>query len=169
MVLYKHGNITEKNKINKNFKGMVSNDMFNASDAFKKLETHKAQLSPKFEKMISRPTDKNLPSFMQKIYNRLGADSVTDKSLKLNNFSNCSLQYDLYKTNLTVPKKQKMKKDDEVISFDEEDYNYLLGNEEENKINEIKEEKKMNKLKIEVNKIISKMDRLYNNYINSKF
>ena len=40
---------------------------------------------------------------------------------------------------------------------------------EENNVNEKEEEKRTNIIKVEINKIVSKMDSLYNNYMNSKF
>ena len=172
MVLYhpvNKGNDGIKKFKNNKFKGITSNDIFNASDAFNKIEVHKSSMTPKFEKMISRPSDKNLPFFMQKIFNRFGADIITDKSLKLNNFSNSKTYYDIYKTNLTTPKYQQKKKEDEIISLNKEDYSNIFEHEEEIKVNETEEEKNTNKLKIELNKIVYETNKLYNNYMNSKF
>ena len=150
MVLYGHQNKKENEKnfnFNK-FKGVSTNELFNISDAFNKYKLYKSRIAPKFEKMISRPIDKSLPSFMQGLYNRIGADIMSDKSLKLNNYSNGESYYDIYKNNSTISKSPK-KEDDNLHGF---------NNDKEYDIEESK-----------VNKIISKMDNMYNNYINSKF
>ena len=166
MVLYGHQNKKENEKnfnFNK-FKGVSTNELFNISDAFNKYKLYKSRIAPKFEKMISRPIDKSLPSFMQGLYNRIGADIMSDKSLKLNNYSNGESYYDIYKNNSTISKSPK-KEDDNLHGFNN-DKEYDI---EESKVNEIEEEEKVIKMDKEINKIISKMDNMYNNYINSKF
>ena len=166
MVLYGHQNKKENEKnfnFNK-FKGVSTNELFNISDAFNKYKLYKSRIAPKFEKMISRPSDKSLPSFMQGLYNRIGADIMSDKSLKLNNYSNGESYYDIYKNNSTISKSPK-KEDDNLHGFNN-DKKYDI---EENKVNEIDEEEKVIKMEKGINKIISKMDNMYNNYINSKF
>ena len=178
MVLYGPHKDKENNKaknfnLNK-FKGVASSDFLNVPDAFDKIKLNKSRISPKFEKMISRPSDKSLPSFMQGLYNRIGANIMTDKSLKLNNYSNGEIYFDIYKTNSTVPKCPK-KDEEEDEDKDKDDLNYLNDKNEneneyeENKVNEIKEEEKVIKLHKEINKIIWRMNTMYNNYINSKF
>ena len=127
---------------------MSSTDIFSASDAFEKYKLSKPKYIPLFEKMTSRPSNKSLPSFMQGIYNRLAADAMTDKSLKLNNYSNGDNYYDIYKTHYNFFKsKQKEEKEDE------DDY-YIFNNEnefEESKVNKFIKFKalQMDKLKIE--------------------
>jgi len=168
MVLYGHQNSKENEKtknFNSNkFKGVSTSDIFNISDAFDKYKLYKSRIAPKFEKMISRPCDKSLPSFMKGLYNRIGADIMSDKSLKLNNYSNGESYYDIYKNNSTISKSPK-KEDDYIYALDN-DKEYDI---EEEKVNEIEEEEKAIKMHKEINKIISKMDNMYNNYINSKF
>ena len=61
------------------------------------------------------------------------------------------------------------KKEDEIISLNKEDYSNIFEHEEEIKVNETEEEKNTNKLKIELNKIVYETNKLYNNYMNSKF
>ena len=168
MVIYgnknKKQNKTTKNFNNK-FKGMSSTDIFSASDAFEKYKLSKPKYIPLFEKMTSRPSNKFLPSFMQGVYNRITVDAMTDKSLKLNNYSNGKIHYDIYKPNSN---RVKLKKKEEK----EEDDFYIFNNDnhfEENKVNEFEEEEKTNKMKIEVNKIVGKMDKLYNDYMSHKF
>jgi len=167
MVLYPQCNKKEKEKKNKNyndckFKGIVSNDLFNASDAFDKFHTNKLASTPRFDRMISRPQRNNLPSFMQGLYNRLGADSYTEKSLQLNNYSNGDNYIDIYKNDLSIAKQKQSEYD---FSFLWDENNKEI---EDNKINVLEEEKKTIKMKIELNKIISRMNRMYNNYINNE-
>ena len=164
MVLYQNNkNDKNKNYNDYKFKGLNSVDIFSATDSFNKLKSNKSKIAPVFEKMSSRPQRDNLPTFMQGLFNRLGAELMTDKSLKLNNYSNLGY-YDLYKNNLTNPKQLKKKEENESsFSFDISNSDF-----EENKNNEIEEQAKTNKIKIEINKIVSKMDKLYNNYLHSK-
>ena len=169
MVIYgnknKKQNKTTKNFNSNKFKGMSSTDIFSASDAFEKYKLSKPKYIPLFEKMTSRPSNKFLPSFMQGVYNRITVDAMTDKSLKLNNYSNGKIHYDIYKPNSN---RVKLKKKEEK----EEDDFYIFNNDnhfEENKVNEFEEEEKTNKMKIEVNKIVGKMDKLYNDYMSHKF
>ena len=170
MVLYGNKNNGQekiKNFNENKFKGLNSTDFFSSIDVFDKLCIHKPKFVLKFEKMTPRPQDKNLPSFMKGLYNRLGSNIMTDKSLKLNNYSNGESHFDIYKSYSTFSK--------DHIKYDNDITNSYIDNEcdfEENKVNdfnEIEEEKKTNRIKFEINKIVSKMDRMYNNYINSKF
>ena len=163
MVLYQNNeNDKGKNYNDNKFRGLNSVDFFSASDAFEKF---KSNVAPKFEKMTSRPYGNNLPTFMQGLFNRLGAELMTDKSLKLNNYSNGGY-YNLYKNNLTFPKPHKKEESESSFSFS---YDINSCDYEENKVNEVEEQAKTNKIKVEINRIISKMDKLYNNYINAKF
>ena len=169
MVFYKlqKNQENEKNKIHNlnKFKGLATSDIFNVSDAFDKYKLYKTRIAPQFEKMISRPYDKSLPSFMKGLHNRIGADIMTDKSLKLNNYSNGESYCEINKSNLTIPKPPK--EDDNLYDF----YNineYKDYEIEERKVKENEAEERTNKMQIEINKIISKMDKMYNNYINSK-
>ena len=170
MVLYGKKNKehdTQKNFNDNKFKGLNSTDFFSSRDVYDKLSVHRQNFVPKFEKMTPRPQDKKLPSFMKGLYNRLGSNIMTDKSLKLNNYSNGESHFDMYKSYSTLPKHH--------IKYDNENTNSYIDNEGDfekskiNDINEIEEEKRTNKIKFEINKIVSKIDKIYNNYINSKF
>lgn len=164
LVLYPNNeNDKGKNYNDNKFRGINSIDFFSVMDFFEKLKSNKSNIAPKFEKMTSRPYGNNLPTFMQGLFNRLGAELMTDKSLKLNNYSNGGY-YNLYKSNLTFPKPPKKEENESSISFDINSCDF-----EENKVNEVEEESKTNKIKVEINRIVSKMDKLYNNYINAKF
>ena len=166
MVLYENKEKIKNFNENK-FKGLNSTDFFSSTDAFDKIKMHKAKFVLKFDKMTPRPQDKTLPSFMKGFYNRLGTNIITDKSLKLNNYSNGESHFDMYKSYLTLPKKQIKYKNELDDSFNDDEYDFEEG--KVNEINEIEEKKRTNKIKVEINKIVSKMDRLYNNYMNSKF
>ncbi len=83
-------------KKDKTFKGIKSNDLFNLIDNFEKVYGHKLKVVPNFEKMVARPEDEILPSFMKKMFNRMSPYLITDKTLQLNNFSNGEY-YDIYK------------------------------------------------------------------------
>ena len=74
----------------KDFKGVDPSLYFNIDKVFEKYNNHKHSTVPIFKKMISRPmNDKDpLPSYMKKIYTRASGYSTTDKTLKMNNFSN---------------------------------------------------------------------------------
>ena len=90
MVLYENKQNRQEKRKNYNenkFKGLNSTDYFGSIDAFDKFSIKKPKFVLKFEKMTPRPQDKNLPSFMKGLYNRLGTNIMTDKSLKLNNYS----------------------------------------------------------------------------------
>lgn len=169
LVFYENQNKKEHDKekhFNYNqFKGLATSDIFNVTDAFEKYKLYKSKIAPKFEKMVSRPYDKYLPSFMQGLYNRMGSDAITGKSLKLNNYSNGVSYYDIYKNDTTMSKS--IKNDNTSIIFDnnEEYKDYYF---EESKVKENEAEEKTIKMKREINRIVSKMDKMYNNYINSK-
>ena len=104
-------------------------DVFNASDAFDKFHTNKLASTPRFDRMISRPQRNNLPSFMQGLYNRLGADTYTEKSLQLNNYSNGDNYIDIYKNDLSIAKQKQSEYD---FSFLWDENNKEI---EDNKIN----------------------------------
>lgn len=93
MVVYNKNK--HKKKENK-FVGINSSELFNMADSFEKIYGNKYKVVPKFEKMLSRPEDKTLPSFMKQLFNKMSAYVITDKTLQLNNFSNGEY-YDIYK------------------------------------------------------------------------
>ena len=93
MVVYNKNK--HKKKENK-FVGINSSELFNKADSFEKIYGNKYKVVPKFEKMLSRPEDKTLPSFMKQLFNKMSEYVITDKTLQLNNFSNGEY-YDIYK------------------------------------------------------------------------
>ena len=149
MVLYENKQNRQEKRKNYNenkFKGLNSTDYFGSIDAFDKFSIKKPKFVLKFEKMTPRPQDKNLPSFMKELYNRLGTNIMTDKSLKLNNYSNGESHFDMYKSYLTLPKQHiKYEKYENDLS------NSNIDNEcefEENNVNEKEEEKRTNIIKV---------------------
>lgn len=86
MVVYNNNNktsndtIKRKNRMNE-FKGINLNDLYDASKTYEKIYGHKFSCVPNFEKMISRPNDEKLPSFMKGIYNGMSLYLNTDKIL----------------------------------------------------------------------------------------
>ena len=81
---------------------------------------------------------------------------------ELNNYSNGDNYIDIYKNDLSIAKQKQSEYD---FSFLWDENNKEI---EDNKINVLEEEKKTIKMKIELNKIISRMNRMYNNYINNE-
>ena len=165
MVVY-----NKNKKQNNKFEGIKSNEFFNLVNSFEQIYGHKLQVVPKFEKMVPRPSDKNLPSFMKKMFNRMSSYYITDKTLKLNNYSNGDMHYDIYKrSNQTTPKIKKQ----EYSLFEKElnlsNFNDEEDDEKNNKIDEKninKNNMEGNKIKKEINNIIKKMNNLYYEYRN---
>ena len=151
MVIYnkrKIKNIEEK------FKGIRANELFNLTNSFEQIYGHKFKVVPKFEKMVTRPNDKVLPSFMKDMFNKMSCYLITDKTLKLNNYSNGNIHYDIYKKAKISP----IDKENNSLLESEFDSDYLSQEEKEkekeNKIN-------IKKNKGEIEKIIKKMNKLY--------
>ena len=85
MVVYNNQKpVNKKNKINE-FKGINLNDLYDVTQSYEKIYGNKLSSVPNFDKMISRPTDNILPSFMKGIYNGMSSYINTDKNLILNN------------------------------------------------------------------------------------
>lgn len=61
---------------------------YDPNKILEKVNNHKKTVTPNFNLMTSRPNeDKILPSYMQKIHSRQATNIVTEKTLKMNNFS----------------------------------------------------------------------------------
>ena len=87
----KSRNINEKNK-KIEFNGISSNELlYDACGTFDKIYGNKFKSVPKFKKMTSRPNDINLPTYMKGLYNRLGIELNTDKTLQMNNYEKSKL------------------------------------------------------------------------------
>ena len=72
----------------KEFKGISSDEVYNANETFEKIYGNKIKAVPLFEKMTSRPNDNDLPCFLNGLSNRMSYYMSTDKALKMNNYSN---------------------------------------------------------------------------------
>ena len=152
--------IKSHKNINYIFKGVDSNELFNLTKSFESLYGNKLKVVPNFEKMLARPEDKTLPSFMKQLYNRMSSEVITDNTLKLNNYSNRVMCYD---TNTKKQNKKKIKKQkDSENSLN--DFIFLLDENIQNE-NETNEANKSNsntlKLKKDIDNIIRNMNKLY--------
>lgn len=87
--IYKKAKENSKKK-KKEFLGMDPSLNYNPNLIIEKYNNHLSSKTPKFKYMISRPNKKGspLPFYMQQVHDRSAIYIVTDKSLKLNNFSN---------------------------------------------------------------------------------
>ena len=153
MVIYNKSKI--KN-IEEKFKGIRANELFDLTNSFEQIYGHKFKVVPKFEKMVTRPNDKVLPSFMKDMFNKMSCYLITDKTLKLNNYSNGNIHYDIYKKAKISP----IDKENNSLLESEFDSDYL-SQEEKEKEKENKINIKKNKEKREIEKIIKKMNKLY--------
>ena len=88
----------------KYIEGLNSGITYQPDIAINKIDNHTEVKSPNFRLMTSRIDKKNckLPTYMQNIYDRKSVDTITEKSLKLNNFSNGHF---LSPSNSFLPKK----------------------------------------------------------------
>ena len=106
-----------KNKII-NFEGIKTNELlYDANYTFEKIYGNRLRAVPLFHKMMARPNDINLPSYMKGLYSRIGLYLTNEKTLQMNNYENAKM----YKFDGDfTPKKNKnifLRK----IYFDEED------------------------------------------------
>ena len=71
------------------FKGLNSYEfLYDAGKTFDNIYGKKMKAVPKFIKMMERPSDINLPTYMKGLYSRLGLELPGEKSLKMNNYEN---------------------------------------------------------------------------------
>ena len=87
MVVYSKETYNKNKNNKKEFKGMSSEEIYNANEVFEKIYGNKIRAVPLFQKMKSRPDDNDLPFFLNGITNRLGYYFPTDKALKMNSYS----------------------------------------------------------------------------------
>ncbi len=85
MVLY---DTKSYKKTQKDFKGMDTSFLYNIDKIFNKYNNHKEVNVPLFKDMYSRPNTyfDTLPSHMKGIYSRLSGNTITNKTLKMNNY-----------------------------------------------------------------------------------
>ena len=92
MVVYsKESNSLKKNIKKKEFKGISSDEVYNANEVFEKIYGNKIRAVPIFKKMTARPEDNNLPFFLNGLTNRMCCNCSNGKSLKMNSYSNSQL------------------------------------------------------------------------------
>ena len=86
MVTYKEKHKSKKPE--KRMKGLEENLMFDKAEAMYNINNNKRPQVPNFKIMVSRPNDKGpLPSYMIKKFDREALNNITEKSLKMNGFS----------------------------------------------------------------------------------
>jgi len=163
-----HSGKNNSAKASKRIKGIKSSELFNLTQNFENIYGHRMKAVPNFEKMSSRPTDKILPSFMKGMCNRMSYYLNTDKSLKLNNYSNRDTYYNIYNNYQNA---SKTKANDENKSIIENLYNddkseEIDDKEQKSKINEYinKSIKQTKIMKKEINSTIKKINDLYHEY-----
>ena len=87
----KNNNNKGKNKTIK-FEGINSNELlYDANYTFEKIYGNKIRAVPIFHKMMARPNDINLPSYMKGLYSRMGLLLVNEKTLQMNNHENAKM------------------------------------------------------------------------------
>lgn len=97
-VKYNHinNNMKTQNKKVKNktinFEGINSNELlYDANYTFEKIYGNKLRAVPLFHKMMARPNDINLPSYMKGLYSRMGLYLTNEKTLQMNNYENAKM------------------------------------------------------------------------------
>lgn len=91
MVIYSKETYNKLKNNKKEFKGISSDEVYNANETFEKIYGNKIRAVPLFQKMKSRPDDNDLPFFLNGITNRLSYYFPTDKALKMNSYSNSKI------------------------------------------------------------------------------
>ena len=74
------------------FEGINTNELlYDASQTFDRIYGNKMKAVPLFHKMIARPNDINLPSYMKGLYSRMGLFLTSEKTLQMNNYENSKM------------------------------------------------------------------------------
>ena len=135
------------------------------SKSYENLYGNKLKIAPNFEKMLSRPEDKILPSFMKQLFNRMSSDIITDNTLKLNNYSNRVVCYDTNRKKQNIIKKQKDTENSQ-IDFDYSRIDENIQNEKEDLDEANKSKLNTIKLTKDIDNIIRNINKLYDEYRN---
>ena len=103
---------------------------------------------------------------MKNMYNRMGTELITDKTLQLNNFSNGDIHQNIYNNHSNNQTPKGTKKQKKISLFENEfDLNLNDYNDKEdelkNQINDDNINNNIKKSKIEINNVIKKMNKLY--------
>ena len=90
--IFKYYTINTHSSILKKFPGFNSYFNYDPNKAYKIRIVHPLDKVPNFNLILPRPEeDKNLPTFMQKMFNRNNVYTINDKGLKLNEYSKQNL------------------------------------------------------------------------------
>ena len=76
----------------KTMEGIDPGFRYNPDKVISNINNHKKPNALKFELMASTPENEKLPSFMVNLFNRHGANFITNQTLKMNNYKNSSFQ-----------------------------------------------------------------------------
>jgi hypothetical protein len=77
----------KKTIVQSRMKGLNENPVWDPDKVYYKISNHKEPSALDFNLMVSRPNEGNLPSYMIRKFDRNSLYDITDKSLKLNRFS----------------------------------------------------------------------------------
>ena len=78
-----------KKKLKKKLEGIDNTIFYNPDKIINKVNNHKEVSVPNFKIMVSRPDDRGpLPSYMIKKFDRASLETITQKGLKMNGYSN---------------------------------------------------------------------------------
>ena len=119
----------------------TSEFLYDPSNIYEKIYGYKMKSAPKFQQIIERPDNINLPNYMKGFNTRIGLEFNSEKTLKMNNFENGKIYRS--QSDFIQPPKYKYNKLRKVC-FERDQ---LLGvNKIKQDLNEI--EKKFNNIKI---------------------
>ena len=76
----------------KTMEGIDPGFRYHPDKVISNINNHKKPKTLKFELMASMPENEKLPSFMVNLFNRHGANFITNQTLKMNNYKNSSFQ-----------------------------------------------------------------------------
>ena len=74
------------------FNGIDQNLFFEPDKVINKYNNHKEVNAPNFKIMVSRPSNGPLPSYMVKKFDRASLETITEKGLKMNGYSDVGFQ-----------------------------------------------------------------------------
>ena len=78
-----------KKKMKKTLEGIDNSKFYDLDKVFNKINNHKEVSVPNFKMMVSRPNDQGpLPSYMINKFDRASLETITQKGLKMNGYSN---------------------------------------------------------------------------------
>ena len=101
----------KKTSVQSRMKGLTENVVWDPDKVYYKVSKHKEPSALNFNLMVSRPNEGNLPSYMIRKFDRNSLYDFTDKSLKLNKFSDGKFMTDYSSFNIKKSFSDKINKD----------------------------------------------------------